>query len=329
MKIAVCTSSHGFGHTARQLGLIERLVSRHQVTLFTHAPAMAVVPQSVEVRRVKWDVGLVQYDSFGVDVVATLNWLEQNVGEPFIEHIASQLADFDLCIVDINPVVMAACAQKGTPVFAVGNFSWSWIYSHFPPLEQWAARFQLWEAQCDAIDISAGLGPGLSGFKSIAYAGLLVREGTTVNPIPKSVLLSFGGFGLRSPELLMPKGLGLHFMAGTATASHPRLHGYPDRPYESLIAAASVIVTKAGYGIVTEAVQHGVPLVCLSRSDFPEAPYLESWIRQRGDVVLDVSIDAPEFSDAYHAALLASLKHRRPNLATQTGADDICQILGL
>ena len=329
MKIAVCTSSHGFGHTARQLGLIERLVPRHQVTLFTHAPAMAAVPQSVEVRRVKWDVGLVQHDSFGIDVAATLNWLDQNVGDLLIDRIASHLADFDLCIVDINPMVMAACAQNGTPVVAVGNFSWSWIYSHFPPLAQWEQRFKAWEAQCDAIDISDGLGPGLSGFQSIVCAGRLVREGPSVEPIPNSVLLSFGGFGLRSPERLMPEGMGLHFMAGAATAAHPRLHGYPERPYEALIASAGVIVTKVGYGIVTEAVQHGVPLLCLSRSDFPEAPILEAWIRKRGDVVLDGPFNSPDFDVRYREALARVLSRPRPPRMVQNGAADICRLLGL
>ena len=154
MNIAVCTSSHGFGHTARQLGLIERLARRHEVTLFTHAPRVVSLDHAINVRKVKWDVGLVQHDSFGVDVPATKQWLDQHVDSHFIERIAAELSGFELCVVDINPMVMAACLQKNLPVVAVGNFSWSWIYGHFPALEEWTQTVRTWEAMCDAIDIS-------------------------------------------------------------------------------------------------------------------------------------------------------------------------------
>ena len=117
----------------------------------------------------------------------------------------------------------------------------------------------------------------------------------------------------------MPEGLGLHYMAGTATATHPRLNGYPGRPYNSLIASAGVIVTKVGYGIVTEAVQHGVPLLCLSRSEFPEAPLLEKWIRKRGDLVLDGPLDSPDFDVQYRLALACVLSRPRPSRMVQSG----------
>lgn len=329
MKLAVCTSAHGFGHTARQLGLIERLHARHAVTLFTHAPHLVEPIPNIDIQAVKWDVGLVQHDSFGVDIAATQAWLSHHVHSGLIDRIAACLASFDLCLCDINPMVMAACQQKGIPVVAVGNFSWSWIYSHFPALDAWTALFREWEGACDAIDISHGLGPGLSGFKSVTQAGRLVRQSSPVEELSNRVLLSFGGFGLKRPEHLMPEIQGVQYIAGAATAIHPRLQAYPNIPYAQLIACASVIVTKVGYGILTEAAQHGIPLLCLKRSDFPEAPYLEAWVRRRGDIVLEGSVDGPSFSFEYQKALCTALKRSKHAKEEQHGAADICRILGL
>lgn len=328
MKIAICTSAHGFGHTARQLALASLLSRRHEVTIFTAVPNLVDDPYVREV-RVRWDVGLVQRDGFGVDPAATKRWLERHVDSSFVDAIAKALRGFDFCVVDINPMVLAACQQMALPHVAIGNFSWSWIYGHFPELSGWARQFAEWESRSEAIDISADLGPGLSGFKTVEGAGLLARE-TSAHSLPKnSILLSFGGFGLENPEPLMPEMNGLHYLAGTETATHPRLHAYPKVRYPSLIAGAGVIVTKVGYGIVTEAMQHGVPLVCLSRTAFPEAAFLEDAVRRRGDTVIRSDVGSDEFPGEYAEALALALERNPLPHRPMSGAIDICLVLDL
>jgi hypothetical protein len=100
-----------------------------------------------------------------------------------------------------------------------------------------------------------------------------------------AVLLSFGGLGLPGLRLAALGSLaGYQFLltgvAGgdTVAANLRRLEGpaleaagleYPD-----LVGAADVVVTKPGYGIVTDCIGAGTRLVYTDRGDFPEYPIM-------------------------------------------------------
>jgi L-arabinokinase len=99
------------------------------------------------------------------------------------------------------------------------------------------------------------------------------------------VLLSFGGPGLPGIDLGAYGGLnGYRFLLtgssgdGGAPSNLRRLDGgeleaagleYPD-----LVGAADVVVTKPGYGIVTDCIGAGTRMVYTDRGDFPEYPIL-------------------------------------------------------
>ena len=87
MKIAVCTSSHGFGHTARQLGLIERLFPRHQVTSLYPCPCHGCGASVGRGAAGQMGCGAGAARQFWRRSGGHPEWLEQNVGEPFIDHM--------------------------------------------------------------------------------------------------------------------------------------------------------------------------------------------------------------------------------------------------
>jgi hypothetical protein len=87
-----------------------------------------------------------------------------------------------------------------------------------------------------------------------------------------AVLVSFGGVGL--PGLrrgALPDAPHLSFLLPEEVDG--RLAGlglcYPD-----VVGAADVVVTKPGYGIVTDAIGAGTRLVYTDRGDFPEYPVM-------------------------------------------------------
>ena len=99
------------------------------------------------------------------------------------------------------------------------------------------------------------------------------------------VLLSFGGPGLPGIDLPAYGGLGEYQFVltgasgeGALPANLVRMGGedlervgleYPD-----LVGAADVVVTKPGYGIVTDCIAAGTRMVYTDRGDFPEYPIL-------------------------------------------------------
>ena len=59
-----------------------------------------------------------------------------------------------------------------------------------------------------------------------------------------------------------------------------------DVPYQDIIAGSSIIFSKAGYGILSEAMRSGKPLILVERTSFPESPFLEKYAESRGDIIL-------------------------------------------
>ena len=117
---------------------------------------------------------------------------------------------------------------------------------------------------------------------AVARAEARARLGLDARP---AVLLSFGGLGLPG---LQPVGFGAltgyevlltgRPLDGAAPANVRRLDGpalleagldYPD-----LVGAVDVVVTKPGYGIVSDCIGAGTRLVYTDRGDFPEYPVM-------------------------------------------------------
>ena len=100
-----------------------------------------------------------------------------------------------------------------------------------------------------------------------------------------TVLLSFGGPGLPGIDLAAYGALdGYRFVLTGASGDGPpppNLHrlGGDDLEaagveYADLVGAADVVVTKPGYGIVTDCIGAGSRMVYTDRGDFPEYPIL-------------------------------------------------------
>jgi hypothetical protein len=53
-------------------------------------------------------------------------------------------------------------------------------------------------------------------------------------------------------------------------------------PFIDALASADAVLTKPGYGTYAEAVCNAVPILTLSRPDWPETPGLNGWAREYG-----------------------------------------------
>jgi UDP-N-acetylglucosamine:LPS N-acetylglucosamine transferase len=53
-----------------------------------------------------------------------------------------------------------------------------------------------------------------------------------------------------------------------------------------LLASCDVLITKVGYGSFVEATAHAVPVLYIDRPDWPETPYLTTWLCENGNAAL-------------------------------------------
>jgi len=53
-----------------------------------------------------------------------------------------------------------------------------------------------------------------------------------------------------------------------------------------LLASCDVLITKVGYGSFVEATAHAVPVLYIDRPDWPETPYLTTWLCENGNAAV-------------------------------------------
>jgi len=193
--------------------------------------------------------------------------------------------------------VRGSCWRHPTPSFRLGaragvtrlglaNFSWDWIYAHLSAREPGFSEAASWAAQAyreAQLLLRLPFAGDLSAFHKIEDIPLIARRPRLTRPEARArlvmderplVLWSFGGHGLPA---FRPAVLGqlkeFCFLLTEPVAAPPanvrvldeRQLGRQDLGYEDLVAASDVVVTKPGYGIVTDAIAARTRLVYTDR----------------------------------------------------------------
>jgi L-arabinokinase len=304
--IVAYVSGHGYGHATRTgevLRTLLQLAPGTPLTLVSAAPEWLfrqAIGAPFAYRALECDVGLVQRGALVIDEAATVKaWRAFATGwDTLVDGEARWLRSTGARVVlgDVPPLAFAVAAVAEAPSLALANFSWDWVYARFaarePVLGQAAAHCAQAYANCGLL-LRLPFAGDLSAFPRVEDVPLVARRprvgrqearrrlGLPVDvPI---VLLSFGGIGLPGFDLAVLEGLDdLHFVTvGGESRSRRNLATLAPASldtaglgYEDLVGAADVVVTKPGYGIVSDAIGAGTRLVYTDRGDFPEYPIL-------------------------------------------------------
>ena len=84
-----------------------------------------------------------------------------------------------------------------------------------------------------------------------------------VPPDRPLALASFGAYGVDVPFDVIAGREGLSVIAPPGALA-------PPLRYQDIVAAADLVITKPGYGIVSECIANGTPMLYTSRGDFAE-----------------------------------------------------------
>ncbi|MBS1108108.1 MAG: Smr protein/MutS2 [Anaeromyxobacteraceae bacterium] len=292
--IALHLSGHGYGHMTRAcevLAEVRRRAPGVGLAVVGNVPESLVrraIPGDLLFRRAACDVGLVQADALHVDEAGTAaacaafdaDWDARADAEAgFLRETGVRLV-----VADIPPLAFEAAHRAGIPAVGLGNFSWDWIYRHLagrqPSLAASAERAARAYRHATLL-LELPFAGDLSAFTNRERIGLVARRPRVPRDEARrrlgldgrpAVLLSFGGVGLPGIEGgAAPGPTELRWLFPSDVDG--RLAGlgltYPD-----VVHAVDVVVTKPGYGIVTDAIAAGTRLVYTERGDFPEYPIL-------------------------------------------------------
>ena len=334
-KVAYYVTAHGFGHGTRSCDVLAALARARPdvglvvVTDLSEGFLRSRLPfANVSIRRGRFDVGMVQRDSLRVDLEATLA-----EGDTFLASVASLVHAEEaflreqgvaVVVADIPAIPLVAAANLGLPSIAVGNFGWDYIYEeHAEHDARWAplvSHFREGYARADVllrlpfaepmrpfrarVDLPLVATPGVN-----RRAELAERYGLPMDDV--WALLSFTSldWGARALEkVAATRGISFLSLPPLELAS-PRVKVL-DRAvvsYADLLASCDVVVTKPGYGVVSECAVNDKPIVWSPRDAFREQPILvEALDRSLRSVMLPTeALYAGDLEDAIRRATRA------------------------
>lgn len=258
----------------------------------------------MDVRQKLIDGGASQSGPLEVDIAKTLaeyHRIAQSVrAEDETQWLTSE--GFDAVLTDATPIACTAAHLAGIPSLPIVNFTWDLVYA--------AHAQQLGEAQDGPYhrmvrEISRHYSratlcirlPGFSpmpAFAAMVDGPLVVRKPNRSRADVRSelgiadqnvVLITFGGYGAHFLEdVRLPSGwLGLCvgkpgdvFPEGFQGIELGAFH-FPD-----LVASVDCIIGKLGYGMTSECLSIGTPLLFVPRANWMEEPFFKTYVRMTG-----------------------------------------------
>jgi L-arabinokinase len=296
--VAFYITGHGFGHATRMGAVATALAARVpdlRLTVISTIPRWLVdlnFPAGTTLRSRALDVGVVQHDSIRLDRAATLQaygrLLEALPG--LIRNEADRLHRdaVDLVVADIPPAAFPIARAAGVAGVGITNFTWDWIYADYvrahPAFADLVERIREAYAEGDCLLRLPLHGP-CDAFRRIRDIPLIARparrsraEARAILGLDASrpiVLLSFGGFEIQGIDLERVERLDDYLFLTTQPPARPLrnvrlVHLANGLRYPDLVAQADAVITKPGYGIVSECLVNRTRMLYTSRGEFAE-----------------------------------------------------------
>jgi L-arabinokinase len=306
MTIVFYTSGHGFGHASRDIEVINTIISKRpgaRIVVRTSVPRWFFdrsIRGPIDLQPADVDSGVVQIDSLHLDEDETALRAARFYAD-FDRRVRDEAAllkadGASVIVGDVPPLAFAASLLTGVPSIALANFTWDWIYETYPQFERLAPGVLavIRDAyRCASHALRLPLSGGFEPMAAVTRNVPLIarrsklgranaRQAMALDGDVPIVLASFGGhdsglqfhdagrttlFTLVMTDYEMPE----------VPAEGGRLRRFTEEvladrglQYEDLVAASDVVVTKPGYGIVSECIANGAALLYTSRGRFAE-----------------------------------------------------------
>jgi len=263
----------------------------------------ASLKQRVTLEPLETDPGLAQHDSLRIDETETV-LRARRFYDGFDERAEAEATWLRTCgtrlvVADVPPLACAAAARAGIPSILLGNFTWDWIYRGLDEFERLAPgvlstieQAYATTGQALRLPLHGGFAPMADVVRDIPFVARrsargrdAVREALGIDADRPVVLASFGGHGVQIPYTEAVKDRRFVLLLTDFEVRGPDSHAgntgggvlegvrcvsareraERDLRYEDLVAAADVVVSKPGYGIVSECVANNTALLYTSR----------------------------------------------------------------
>ena len=264
------------------------------------------VKGKVQFSTLECDTGVVQVDALTLDEADSIRraaaFHSDLVTRAASETRVLRELGAGLIVGDIPPLAFAVGASAGIASIGLGNFTWDWVYADYPRVRLAPSLLPAIRGAYAKASMALRL-PMWGGFETFSnvkdipfiarHAGKTREEVAKILKLPAEkpfILSSFGGYGLQSLDTEALTKFKKYTVLQTANVPMSRARSAPamtDKKgslvtineegmydagvrYEDLVGASEAVVTKPGYGIISEAIANDAALLYTSRGHFPE-----------------------------------------------------------
>jgi L-arabinokinase len=306
-KIAYYITAHGYGHGTRSCDILNALRAADPdipIIVKTDLPVDFMgsrLSNDISLCQGAFDVGLIQKDSIHVDLDASIQEIEQLYARETEliaqERIFMQEENIGVVVADIPAIPLAAAQQAGLSNIGCANFGWDWIYSDFidhdPRWKIYVDKFRKVYKKTDLL-LRQPFAEPMAAFPNQIDLPLLANPGTArreliadktgADPTKTWVLLSFTTLNLTEDALQNFAQLKQYELFSVEPLEWPestvRSISRSDVSFADILASSDAVVTKPGFGIVSECIANNKPIIYSERENFKEYPVLVSAIKR-------------------------------------------------
>jgi len=296
--IAYYISDYGYGHATRSTAIIRELLKRNENVkiIICHSFALSFVQQSfkheprIVFRKVVTDVGYVlQENSLEPDAKLLSNNVSSYASE-FSTKLDQEMQfmkekNISFVISDISPLGISSAAALNIPSLGLSNFTWYTAYQGLIEEQLLSFLHKQYKQMTYHFSLACSNEPhwGIEENQSFGFYSRYIdnhevqRIRKEIDPAGESHIIYFG-LGMKVDigtlsELAIWQSPNCKFIVSSnVNVNHPNVYHIPTNAVETqhYVAAADLVLTKAGWGTVSEAVCAGVPLLITNRSSMKE-----------------------------------------------------------
>lgn len=311
MRVLFYISGHGFGHATRVAATMGALLRRQpavQIHVRTPAPEslFAGLPStSVKYSNAVLDAGVVEKDLFSQDIIQTLTRLVDldssgaTIVSREVEYVKSE--GIDVIVSDVPPLASEVGSVAGVRTMAIANFSWDFIYA--PYFGNAAAHSGLLDRMRESYSktdllLRLPFHHDMTAFPKQRDIPLVARKATvSVEEVRARLRIADGDrrkillVALRMPGAVPARAIHEVVESGefvvlsfaplpSGAVESVRLLGPEWRQWEfpDVVQACDLVLSKLGYGIVSDCIAARTPLIYIPRDDFAEYELLKQGI---------------------------------------------------
>ena len=309
-NICFYISDYGYGHASRDIAIIRKMLNENKdVKIFvkTYGPFHFVrqsLPQkNAEVIQTKNDIGVAfKENSVSVDREKTEKMLNEwlNSWDEYIQNEKRfcEKNEINLILSDIVPQPFIVADELGIPSIGISNFTWHYIFYNLfgdtPATERIKEAYQRADV---ALVLPFNEDMDFLKFKKKKEISLVSREITVDRSdmrrkcgVPDDELLVYVGVGIsfdssfmrNMKKIAMPD---VKFLV-SSNAELPFENGIKipntETETQNYIGMCDLVVSKTGYGTVSEAVRAKIPMFLLKREGFKEDELIWNKVEEMG-----------------------------------------------